>query len=304
MTSKKSDGLWKKLTGLWELNKIDDDKDELSKVPLPPHFQQKTEINENTSRTLSSNHTLHGKLSKSDLAEKGHNFDTTEVEMGKLGLHPVPPGTSPKEVVESYSNVDGATLTNLKIDLKKTTLMEELTSTSMRLLSSLKRKENDSSHDLDNSDYGKPDVTVSMALPRGKKWRDKIKISTLIILLGALIIAILYGTSHLASEKGKVESAAGSKISNSKENESNKANLVTNEILDSVNYQATGRGLVYNCKGHHWACIDKINYTKCRKLSKVAGKDCVTQGVYETNEICFAAQKNHTTQNTQSNFCN
>jgi len=60
-------------------------------------------------------------------------------------------------------------------------------------------------------------------------------------------------------------------------------------------YEITGRGLVYNCVGQHWACVDREVYFKCQELAQWA-KDhqqavrCVPANVYVSTEDCTTMQ--------------
>lgn len=60
-------------------------------------------------------------------------------------------------------------------------------------------------------------------------------------------------------------------------------------------YDNPGRGLVYNCKGGHWACVDKSSYFQCLK-NKRWSKDeektpsCVEFNVYASSRDCELAQ--------------
>ena len=56
-----------------------------------------------------------------------------------------------------------------------------------------------------------------------------------------------------------------------------------------------GRGLVYNCKDKHWACIDRLSYFQCRdharwSISKSKNPDCVINSVYASGKSCSLAQ--------------
>ena len=60
-------------------------------------------------------------------------------------------------------------------------------------------------------------------------------------------------------------------------------------------YEITGRGLVYNCVGQHWACVDREVYFKCQEVAQWA-KDhqqairCVPANVYISTEDCTTMQ--------------
>ena len=55
--------------------------------------------------------------------------------------------------------------------------------------------------------------------------------------------------------------------------------------LSSPDYERVGQGLVYNCKGGHWACLNRINYFRCKQLQQWALEnsqppECVVSNVY------------------------
>lgn len=60
-------------------------------------------------------------------------------------------------------------------------------------------------------------------------------------------------------------------------------------------YDRIGRGLVYNCSGKHWACLDREEFFQCKNnqiWSKQKGgpPSCAIYEVYLTNEDCARAQ--------------
>lgn len=63
------------------------------------------------------------------------------------------------------------------------------------------------------------------------------------------------------------------------------------DVLD-IDFTRQGRGLAYNCKGLHWACIDQMNYTICEK-----SKGCVAKAVYQSDRDCAKAQMDEIHQN-------
>ncbi|TNF26876.1 MAG: hypothetical protein EP319_12930 [Deltaproteobacteria bacterium] len=80
------------------------------------------------------------------------------------------------------------------------------------------------------------------------------------------------------------------------------------EYIEPPDYESLGRGLVYNCKGKHWACVDKRSYFKCRdnqKWSKENGKspECVTRPVYASYEDCRTIQKYYVNTSFKVDFC-
>ncbi|MBF0297163.1 MAG: hypothetical protein HQK51_00465 [Oligoflexia bacterium] len=75
---------------------------------------------------------------------------------------------------------------------------------------------------------------------------------------------------------------------------------LTNEnnahALPIPNYNSKGRGLVYNCKGKHWACLNKEHYFQCKSnqiwsKQKNTSPTCVIFEVYASEEDCIETQK-------------
>lgn len=63
-------------------------------------------------------------------------------------------------------------------------------------------------------------------------------------------------------------------------------------------YQEDGKGLVYNCKGGHWACVAKMSYFKCSRNQKWAikngkEKECVTFEVYKNDRQCRSVHQHY-----------
>lgn len=300
---KKDKGLWKKVTGLWDTNQKPP-----SSIPRP--LPGIPEGKDKTSRTISSNHTLHGKIKNHELGEKGHNFDTTEVEMGKLGLHQVSSG-HPQQQKVNYSNVDNATLTGLKIDMKKPSIWDDVTRTKLNIFSALKKmknKDDDTEENKlqvsNNTGVHNPEGTVLMAMPRTSNWRNVSKILVGLILLGGILVSIFYGISYWSTKKDQVQVEAGEKsdaVDQTVKSEKKEPNL--KDVTEAVNYQVTGRGLIYNCKGKHWACVDKTNYMRCRNNAKSGLKDCMVKGVLKSTDDCFNTQRKYTSGNVKTDFC-
>lgn len=60
-------------------------------------------------------------------------------------------------------------------------------------------------------------------------------------------------------------------------------------------YDFPGRGLVYNCQGKHWACVDRVPYLQCQEHNNWAkanskSPECVPDKIYLTDEDCHLAQ--------------
>lgn len=80
------------------------------------------------------------------------------------------------------------------------------------------------------------------------------------------------------------------------------------EYIAPPDYTKFGRGLVYNCKGKHWACIDRTRWFECKnnlKYTNFYGKDkeCVTVNVYGNQKDCRVMQLHNINTNTETNFC-
>ncbi len=73
-------------------------------------------------------------------------------------------------------------------------------------------------------------------------------------------------------------------------------------------YLNSGRGLVYNCKGKHWACVDRESYFQCRsnfRWSQQEKKEpeCGVRDVYETLEDCRVIQVHYINMSEPTDFC-
>ena len=106
-----------------------------------------------------------------------------------------------------------------------------------------------------------------------------------------------------AAESAKGLSALGKALSKMKEEPKKKFT-----VTKAPDYLITGRGLVYNCRGKHWACVDKKSYFKCAanlKDNKKIGKrpDCGTVAVYQTEEDCQVIQLYNINTSQKTDFC-
>ena len=54
---------------------------------------------------------------------------------------------------------------------------------------------------------------------------------------------------------------------------------------EEINFSATGSGLVYNCSGQHWACLNSQNHAACKK-----SKNCIAKSLYSNQGVCAKAQ--------------
>lgn len=89
-----------------------------------------------------------------------------------------------------------------------------------------------------------------------------------------------------------------------------------NEVVEKIekrppspDYAAFGRGLVYNCKDKHWACVDKDNYFSCIQNKKWAVQEslpsrCVESAVYANNDDCQLAQLYNVNMLKGDDLCN
>lgn len=80
------------------------------------------------------------------------------------------------------------------------------------------------------------------------------------------------------------------------------------EYISPPAFDRVGRGLVYNCVGKHWACVDKLSYFQCRGnelWNKQNGKnpECVIKNVYASDRDCSTIQSYYVSNNEPTNFC-
>jgi hypothetical protein len=83
---------------------------------------------------------------------------------------------------------------------------------------------------------------------------------------------------------------------------------VKKEYVLPPDYEYKGRGLVYNCQGKHWACVDAPSYKVCEdnfsstnyQKKKV---ECFPFNVYETTKGCELMQNRVVSSNAKTNFC-
>lgn len=80
------------------------------------------------------------------------------------------------------------------------------------------------------------------------------------------------------------------------------------EKVDLPDYTVKGRGLVYNCTGKHWACIDRAGYLACREHMKWSEEnkkslECVVKNVYTSEDDCGVVQLHYVNTNEPTDFC-
>lgn len=81
------------------------------------------------------------------------------------------------------------------------------------------------------------------------------------------------------------------------------------EYVSPPDYGTLGRGLVYNCKGKHWACVDKDSFLQCRQneiWQKNKGKlpECSARNVYSSIDDCKIVQTHNINTAVSTDFCN
>ena len=189
-----------------ELSMGEEDKKD---VDFLNHSQTQSSIGAVTksAATISENHTLQGRISKSDLSEKGHSFDTTGFEIGSLKLNPIPStykknendySVSDSAIANSTSltNIDSQTLTNIKLDLYNSGFIENKNSGTKSKLTNILIKVKEKFvpimgntkvpilHNLDNTYVPQSgEDTVQIALPRIQKWKKRIILISLVLLV-------------------------------------------------------------------------------------------------------------------------
>lgn len=268
---------------------------------------------EYTSRTISSNHTFKGQLNKDDLTDKGHNFDVTDVEMGKLELHKLYPPDQIENPSQNFSNIDNETLTELKLNRDKNLFFEQFLRPKLKFINVFKKFVNSNKDELKIPESTKNSIAssnfdeiVSLQMKKGKKWGDLFKIFLSLSVLGSIILGILYGLNKWDEYKDNISRENNVQDNSSKNMDiQNTIYTYTNEdqVTQSVNYQSIGRGLIYGCKNSTWACVDKTNYIMCRKLFKNNNQECYTKGVLKTNEACFNFKDQFTKNGIRPDFC-
>ena len=81
------------------------------------------------------------------------------------------------------------------------------------------------------------------------------------------------------------------------------------KYVPAPQYSSMGRGLVYNCKDKHWACVDKDEFFACKdneKWNTKNGKsvECHAVGSYSTTRDCRVVQVYNVNMAVKSDFCN
>jgi hypothetical protein len=93
-----------------------------------------------------------------------------------------------------------------------------------------------------------------------------------------------------------------------KQVETKKPVEIKKEYVSPPDYEYFGRGLVYNCAGKHWACVDAPSYKTCEDNSSSVNylnkkKECYPYNVYETAKGCQSVQNRMVSSSAKTNFC-
>lgn len=81
------------------------------------------------------------------------------------------------------------------------------------------------------------------------------------------------------------------------------------DYTEPPSFEYQGRGLVYNCVGRHWACVERESYFQCRDnqlWAEQEGKaaECGVRDVYASTEDCRIVQIHYINTNEPTDFCN
>jgi len=84
--------------------------------------------------------------------------------------------------------------------------------------------------------------------------------------------------------------------------------LVIQKYVKPPSFDDVGRGLVYNCQGRHWACVDRKGYFSCKKNALWAkgnnkNIECHISNVYANIEDCQIMQVHNINTNAKTSFC-
>ncbi len=83
---------------------------------------------------------------------------------------------------------------------------------------------------------------------------------------------------------------------------------VKKEYVGPPDYEYRGRGLVYNCSGKHWACVDGPSYKSCEdNFSSTTYKkkniECYPFNIYDSQKGCAMMQNRVVSSNAKTGFC-
>lgn len=80
------------------------------------------------------------------------------------------------------------------------------------------------------------------------------------------------------------------------------------QFVAPPDYERVGRGLVYNCEGRHWACVDRESYFDCQDNLKWNQQEevalqCYPVAVYASDEDCRIVQLYNINTSESTDFC-
>ncbi len=84
--------------------------------------------------------------------------------------------------------------------------------------------------------------------------------------------------------------------------------IQVDQYVAPPDYENSGRGLVYNCVGKHWACIDAPSFKVCQKnysynIKKSSKRECYPDSIYENEKGCIFIQKRKTSSGKKLDYC-
>ncbi len=111
-----------------------------------------------------------------------------------------------------------------------------------------------------------------------------------------------------ADDVGEVTQGAEEEEKSSATMEEVVAADIKKEYVAPPKYDQIGRGLVYNCGGKHWACVDKPAYFQCKDNylhNSTEGKavECYPSEVYASYDDCKTVQIHHINMVKEVDFC-
>lgn len=120
------------------------------------------------------------------------------------------------------------------------------------------------------------------------------------------------GTSGSAGTGEKSEKSEGEAVDVVKDLQENigKTEPTSKKVEETLapDYLKSGRGLVYNCKDGHWACVPRDQYLQCKNnhlwnLQSNKPFECFEISVYATEKDCTMAQKHKIDTLAKNDFC-
>lgn len=117
---------------------------------------------------------------------------------------------------------------------------------------------------------------------------------------------IIGEVNESSSEKSLDESLT--EMVKNEEPKEEKKDLVSEDYVEPPNYKRVGRGLVYNCVGRYWSCVDQYSYMTCyenQKWNTANNKksECFTKNVYVNDSDCAKMQQYYIDNLEPTDFC-